>query len=236
MNAKARAHYDTGIPFLVTMTLAIPILFTLGVWWAAIMDVSLSPTTWYVARGSGLGLYLICWYLLASGLGGTTKFMAPGAKKTTWLSLHRYSFYLFYGALLIHVLSLIVDPRERWTVADVALPFHARSGDLWIALGIIGAYLMLIVGMSEHMRKRHGRGRLEGGALALPAGLHRRSRPWHSHRDRQPVAASDDPLSGHRCLGADADDLPGNPLRRKPTPRSLTRRASQGADERHRRS
>ena len=73
---------------------------------AAAGGVSLSPLSWYLARASGLSLYLLLWLSVVSGLAMTTRMprvLAGGGQ--SWL-MHRVTSELSIVMLALHILSV----------------------------------------------------------------------------------------------------------------------------------
>jgi sulfoxide reductase heme-binding subunit YedZ len=115
--------------------------------------VSFSPATWYIARASGITLYLTLWLATVLGLGLTTKFFDLRLSRGVVFSLHRYATALSFAFLAIHLLSLASDSFSAYTVADLLVPFHAPGREPWIGLGIIAAYLLVFVAAASPLMK-----------------------------------------------------------------------------------
>lgn len=130
---------------------------------------SLSPLTWYLIRSSGISLYLLFWLVVVLGLGMTTSALDRFGGRAVIFTLHRYATELAYAALSLHLAGLALDDYMPFGPAELLVPFRAMDGDPWVALGVIGAWGMVIIGFS------YGFGRLIGyrgwralHALAFP--------------------------------------------------------------------
>jgi hypothetical protein len=114
---------------------------------------SLSPLTWYIARSSGLILYLLTWFIVVSGLGLTTKLIAWLGGRGTTFSVHGYAFHLWYGFLLLHLLSLALDPTVAFGPKELFVPFLAGWREPWTGMGVLAAEVGVIVGGSFGLRR-----------------------------------------------------------------------------------
>lgn len=108
-----------------------------------------SPWPWYFARSSGLVSYFLLFLLVLSGVGIKTsqsfKILSP---TFAWLN-HRYlgialSFFVF-----VHLISLLLDGFLKFTIADILIPFASAFKPIFLSLGIIGFYLLLLVIISS---------------------------------------------------------------------------------------
>ena len=155
---------------------------------SASFGVSVSPATWYLARASGLTLYLLLWWSVVSGLGVTTKLWGLTSRGSVW-DVHRLTTELAYVFLALHLLSLAVDPTVPLGFAGVLLPFTSDVRQPWTDIGILTGYGMVIIGASFGMRRMIGQrawrllhvGAFPLWVMALAHGLGAGSdahRPW----------------------------------------------------------
>lgn len=118
-----------------------------------LLGLSPSPLTWYLARASGLTLYLLLWLALVSGLGLTTKLLdLLGGRRVVW-DLHRLATELAYSFLALHLLALAADPSVPLGIAGVLLPFTSGVRQPWTDIGILAAYGFLAVAASFSLRR-----------------------------------------------------------------------------------
>jgi sulfoxide reductase heme-binding subunit YedZ len=59
-------------------------------------------------------------------------------------------------ALVVHALSLLGDAFLHPSLADVAIPFASPYREPWMAIGIVGGWMMMILGLSYYARARIG--------------------------------------------------------------------------------
>lgn len=145
-----------------------------GLAFAVILSVSLgvdlSPWTWYLARGSGITLYLLSAFLLLSGLGGRAHAFRGSISTGLLASLHAYAWQLFLGFLVLHVGALMIDPTMTFAAGTLLVPFRSPAAEPWTGFGIIAAELMIVTGSSSLLRRLIGyRGWKALHWLSLPA-------------------------------------------------------------------
>ena len=117
---------------------------------------TLSPLTWYIARASGLVLYLITWLTMLLGLGLTTRLANGPLGRGLSSSLHAYAFHLWYGFLTLHMLSLAIDPTQEFGARELLVPFASDVRQPWTGLGVLAAELMVVLGASFAVRRAVG--------------------------------------------------------------------------------
>jgi sulfoxide reductase heme-binding subunit YedZ len=111
---------------------------------------------WLISRASGVvALVLVS---LAVLLGLT---MAAGALRRKGLKrsiarVHEHLALTALVAIAVHGLSLLGDGWLRPGLRDIAVPFAISYRPVFTGLGIIGGYLVLIVGPSFYLRRRIG--------------------------------------------------------------------------------
>lgn len=110
---------------------------------------------WYVVRASGIVAGISLVILLLSGIGSVTghsfRFLDP---LTTWAT-HRALGITFVVAILIHMLTLLVDHFIPFSLIDILVPWASdyktttvlgvHVGSLFVALGVLAFYGSIIV-------------------------------------------------------------------------------------------
>lgn len=116
---------------------------------AAATGRSTSPVTWYLARTSGLMLYLVLWFSVVLGLGLTTGQLDRVLRRGTIYSLHRFATALGYGLVTLHLLTLFIDAAMPFSLVDLVVPFAAEWRQPWTGMGVVAAYLLVFVGATS---------------------------------------------------------------------------------------
>lgn len=111
-----------------------------------------SPLTWYLARASGISLYLLLWASTCLGLGLTTRLLDRFVARGVVYSLHAYLTALSFAFLAMHMAALALDSYTRFTLADILAPFHTGMREPWTGLGVIAAWLLVLVSVSFPLR------------------------------------------------------------------------------------
>lgn len=122
-----------------------------------VVGASLSPLTWYLARASGLTLYLLLWLSVVSGLAMTTRLpraLAGGGQ--SWL-MHRVVSELAIVMLGLHILALAFDPTVSLGILGVLVPFASDVRQPWTDLGIVAGWGLLAIAGSFAVRGLLGR-------------------------------------------------------------------------------
>lgn len=114
---------------------------------------SLSPLTWHIARASGVALYLLLWITVALGLGLTTGLLDRFGGRGVVYSLHRFATDLAYGALALHLGSLVLDEWVGFGLRDLLVPFASGVREPWTGLGVVTAWLWIAVGVGFGLQR-----------------------------------------------------------------------------------
>jgi len=70
--------------------------------------------------------------------------------------LHRYVTLLAIVFTGVHSLAIWLDPFMAFTPAEVFIPLLSHYRPIWVALGIVSAYLLLAIWLSERVQKQIG--------------------------------------------------------------------------------
>lgn len=103
------------------------------------------PWPWIITRATGISSFILLALMTVIGASITTgllfRFMSPA---TAW-SLHRAIGSTLLISVLIHVISLLFDHFINLHLVDVFVPFASSYQPLYVALGTIGFYLLLLI-------------------------------------------------------------------------------------------
>lgn len=113
-------------------------------------------TTWYITRAAGWVAYFLLWFSMVWGLAIPTKFFERFISPTFAVDFHEYLSLLSIGFVILHVSVLMIDQYLPFTLAQILIPFVSPYRPLWVGLGVIGAYLGLLVTVTFYLRKRIG--------------------------------------------------------------------------------
>lgn len=111
---------------------------------------------WYLSRGSAFVALSLLWLSMALGLLITNKMarLWPGAP--TAFAIHEYVSLLGLAFAMFHAIVLMGDSYIQYDLAQIVIPFASSFERLWVGLGQLGFYVMLIVSLSFYVRQSIG--------------------------------------------------------------------------------
>lgn len=114
-------------------------------------------SAWYLSRASAFAAYVLLWWSMVLGLALTNKLARvwPGGPTVNDLHEHASLLGLVFG--LLHALVLLGDTYIGYTLPQILIPFAGTYAPLWVGLGQIGLYLMVLVTVTFYMRRWIGR-------------------------------------------------------------------------------
>jgi predicted ferric reductase len=113
-------------------------------------------TMWYITRASGLVAYVLIWFSMVWGLGVSSKIFDTLLHGTFTYDFHQYISLLAIGFTLLHMGVLLFDGYMPYSVWQILIPFISPYRPLWIGIGVIGFYLMLLVTVTFYLHTRIG--------------------------------------------------------------------------------
>jgi predicted ferric reductase len=111
---------------------------------------------WFVSRSSGVLAYLLLTLSVIWGLVQSGAILRPTIPPALALGLHNF---LSWGGLVmgtLHALVLLGDNKPPMNLADIVIPFVGPYRPMWVGLGVVGIYLMLLVSISFYVRSKIG--------------------------------------------------------------------------------
>jgi sulfoxide reductase heme-binding subunit YedZ len=111
---------------------------------------------WFVARASGAVALLLLTLSVLLGIAAGARWRTPSWPRWMTAELHRLVVLLCFAFLAVHVLTLLLDPFMRFTLADVAVPLASGYRRIGMGLGIVAAELALALAVSVRLRPRIG--------------------------------------------------------------------------------
>jgi predicted ferric reductase len=111
---------------------------------------------WYLSRGSAFVALSLLWLSMALGLSMTNKMARVWPGVPVSFVLHEFISLLGLGFALFHAFVLLGDHYIGYTLKQVFIPFSSTYEPVWVGLGQIGFYVMLIVTFSFYLRSYIG--------------------------------------------------------------------------------
>jgi len=121
-----------------------------------VTDALWQQLTWDVARIGGFVAYALVLGSVVLGLVLANGWRSVRYPRFVTTELHRFITLLAIVFTAVHGLAVAVDPFARFAPAEILVPFLSHYRPAWMALGIIGAYLLVALHLSERLRSRIG--------------------------------------------------------------------------------
>jgi methionine sulfoxide reductase heme-binding subunit len=116
----------------------------------------MNAALWYVGRGTGVVSLVLLTVVMVLGIGSRSGRPALGLPRFGVVALHRAASMLAVTFLVIHVVTLLLDPIAELKLVDLVLPFDATYRPLWMGLGTVGLDLMGAIFVTSLLRQRIG--------------------------------------------------------------------------------
>jgi methionine sulfoxide reductase heme-binding subunit len=114
------------------------------------------PVIWYVARGSGLAALLLLTTSVVLGVVSVVRVRSRRWPRFALAQLHRNLSLLALTFGAVHVVTTVIDSFVPIRFVDAFVPFASEYKPFWLAMGTIGADLMLAVLITTAIRRRIG--------------------------------------------------------------------------------
>ncbi len=111
---------------------------------------------WLASRASGVVALVLVTVSVAIGLAMAGKVLRVPGLSRTLMAVHEQTALAGLIAISVHAITLLGDPFLDPGVAGVAVPFAMGFETLFTGLGVIAAYLALLLGLSYYARRRIG--------------------------------------------------------------------------------
>ena len=122
----------------------------------ALFAMNSTQIWWYVTRASGLTGYFLLWLSMVWGFAIPTGMVRGVLENVFTYEFHEHLSLLGLGFVLVHVVVLLFDKYLPFSVFQVLIPFIESYRPLWVGLGIISFYLLLLVTLTFYLRQRIG--------------------------------------------------------------------------------
>lgn len=157
---KARENVNRWFwPFVIVFTVEVGLLLWrvsphLATW---ITQQSILPVSeklaWYLTRSSGTVAYLTLTFSTIWGLLLSTKLVKAWVPAPLALVMHNWLAWISIGLSCFHAIVLLFDNYYTYTITILTVPFTGPYRPLWVGVGTIGFYLLLITSASFYARR-----------------------------------------------------------------------------------
>jgi len=111
---------------------------------------------WYVTRSAGIIAYLLLWLSTVWGLAVPSRIIAPLIDQASTFDFHQFISLLSIGFALLHILVLTLDRYLPYSTLQILIPFLSPYRPLWVGIGVISFYLIVLVTVTFYIRSRIG--------------------------------------------------------------------------------
>jgi methionine sulfoxide reductase heme-binding subunit len=118
------------------------------------VNPTLADALWYLGRGSGVTALILLTVVLGLGIVVHTRLAPPGMTRLVAVRLHDSAALLAVGFVVVHIVSLLLDPYAQLRLVDLVLPFVNERDPLWVGLGTL-ALDMIVVVVGTSLARRH---------------------------------------------------------------------------------
>jgi sulfoxide reductase heme-binding subunit YedZ len=110
--------------------------------------------TWYVARAGGILAFVLLTGSVVAGLLMSGRARLPGWPRFALEDVHRFLGLLTGAFLALHVGSLLLDSYLPFSLWSVVVPGTAPYRPLAVALGVVGAELLVALAITNRYRRQ----------------------------------------------------------------------------------
>jgi predicted ferric reductase len=114
------------------------------------------PEPWILARASGFTAFIALSIDAVLGLLVSTRVLDRHVRRGALVELHRWVSPVAIALIAGHALLLLFDGFVRFDALDVAVPFVSSYRPVAVGLGVVAAYLVVLVHGSFALRARIG--------------------------------------------------------------------------------
>ncbi len=109
--------------------------------------------TWHLIRSSGIFAYILLTMSMIWGLFLSNQLIKDWSPGPVSMTVHSTLSWLSVSLSLIHALLLMVDAYFTYTLVDIFVPFTGPYRPLWVGLGTLSFWVLLLVSISFVFKK-----------------------------------------------------------------------------------
>jgi sulfoxide reductase heme-binding subunit YedZ len=116
----------------------------------------MNSALWYAGRGFGVSALVLLSLVMVLGIVTRSGRPIPGLPRFAVSALHRTTSLTAVAFVVLHVVTLTLDPYAQLRLIDTVVPFLGAFKPLWQGLGTVAADLILLLVGSSLLRHRLG--------------------------------------------------------------------------------
>lgn len=113
---------------------------------------------WITSRAAGTVAMILASLAVMAGLTIGMKFVR-GTRAGDLRVTHEILSLATLLAIAVHAFVLLGDNFLKPSLGDLLIPFHGQQNGFWFSVGIIGGWLLMILGLSYYVRSYIGQAR-----------------------------------------------------------------------------
>lgn len=119
-------------------------------------SADLETALWVLGRGTGIVALVLLTVSLCLGIAVRSRQTFGGLPRYGVTAVHKTASLTAAGLILVHVLTLLLDPQAGLRLVDLVVPFVGEYRAFWLGLGTLGLEVLVVVTLSGLLRKRLG--------------------------------------------------------------------------------
>jgi predicted ferric reductase len=121
-----------------------------------LFELSSVQMMWYITRSAGLTAYLVLWLSVAWGLAVSSRILDRLLHRAFTYEFHQFLSLLAIGFIILHIGVLTLDRYLPYSLAELLVPFLSPYRPVWVGLGTLAFYLILLVTITFYLRAQIG--------------------------------------------------------------------------------
>ncbi len=109
---------------------------------------------WFITRSAGIIAYILLWLSMVWGLAIPTKLFGNRLNGEFTFDFHQALSLLSLGFLGLHIFILTADRYLPYTLAQILVPFLSPYRPIWVGIGTLALYLLILVTVTFYLRQR----------------------------------------------------------------------------------
>jgi sulfoxide reductase heme-binding subunit YedZ len=109
---------------------------------------------WFITRSAGIIAYILLWLSTVWGLAIPTKLFGNRLNGEFTFDFHQALSLLSLGFLGLHIFILTADRYLPYTLAQILVPFLSPYRPIWVGIGTLSLYLLILVTVTFYLRQR----------------------------------------------------------------------------------
>lgn len=118
------------------------------------MHLTSSPIDWYAARAGGVVAYVLLTAVVLLGLSLSSRTRIERWPRFALQDVHRFAGLLTGVFLVVHIVAIAIDSYLPFSITSIVVPLASSYRPVFVALGIVGAELLLALAVTNRLRDR----------------------------------------------------------------------------------